>query len=156
MPKNFVSWSCEYITSPHFSVAVNGTLVGFFEGKRGFRHSDPLSPYLFVLTMEVLSCMLAGCARTQGGFGYHHRCSKIGRTHLCFADDLLIFSEASVHSVVTIQKVLKEFESLSGLKVNPEKSTLFCAGVSLSVKAQIVNTLKMCEGKLQVRYLVFL
>jgi hypothetical protein len=153
MPANFVSWIRECITSPRFSVAVNGTLVGFFEGKRGFRQGDPLSPYLFVLTMEVLSCLLAECARAQGGFGYHHRCSKIGLTHLCFADDLLIFSEASVRSVVTIQKVLNEFESLSGLKANPEKSTLFCAGVSLSVKAQIINTLKMCEGKLPVRYL---
>jgi hypothetical protein len=53
----------------------------------------------------------------------------------------------------TIQKVLSEFESLSGLKTNPEKSTLFCIGVPLSVETQIVSLLKMCEGKLHVWYL---
>jgi len=70
-----------------------------------------------------------------------------------FADDLLIFSEANVQSVATIQKVLSEFESLYVLKENPEKSTLFCAGVPLSIKTHIVNLLKMCEGKLHVWYL---
>jgi hypothetical protein len=58
-----------------------------------------------------------------------------------------------VQSVATIQKVLSEFESLSSLKANPEKSTFFCAGVPLSFKTQIVNRLKMCERKLHVRYL---
>jgi hypothetical protein len=53
----------------------------------------------------------------------------------------------------TIQKVLSEFESLYGLKTNPEKSTLFCIGVPLSVETQIVSLLKMCEGKLHVWYL---
>jgi hypothetical protein len=33
-----------------------------------------------------------------------------------------------VHSVSTIQKVLGEFESLSGLKANLDKSTCFCVG----------------------------
>ena len=116
----FVSWVRECITSPQFSMAVNGTLVGYFEGKRGFRQGDPLSPYLFVLFMEVLSSLLAECVVKNEGFGYHHHCFKVGFTHLCFADDLLIFSEASVRSVSAIQKVLSEFESLSGLKANPD------------------------------------
>ncbi|KAK3229311.1 hypothetical protein Dsin_001192 [Dipteronia sinensis] len=130
MPGKFVSWVRECITSPRFSVAVNGTLVGYFEGKRGFKQGDHLSPYLFVLSMEVLSSLLAECVVKKKGFCYHHRFSKVGLTHLCFADDLLIFSEASVRSVSAIQKVLSEFELLSCLKANPDKSTCFCAGVS--------------------------
>jgi hypothetical protein len=58
-----------------------------------------------------------------------------------------------VQSVAAVQQVLCEFEALSGLKTNPEKSTLFYAEVHLVVKAQIVNLVKMCEGKLHVRYL---
>jgi hypothetical protein len=75
-------------------------------------------------------------------------------THLCFVDDLLIFSEASMRSIVAVHQVLSEFESISGLKANPNKSTFFfCVGVPPLVKSQIVDYLGMKEGKLLVRYL---
>jgi hypothetical protein len=113
MPGKFVSWVQQRITSPWFWVAVNGTLVGYFEGKRGFGQGDHLSPYLFVLSMEVLPSLLAECVVKKEGFGYHHRCSKVGLTHLCFADDLLIFSEASVHSCILLVLFRKFLVSLS-------------------------------------------
>jgi hypothetical protein len=51
-------------------------------------------------------------------------------THLCFADDLLLFSEASLSSIHVVKAALKEFEELSGLKANPAKSSMFCSGIS--------------------------
>ena len=48
-----------------FSVLVNGTPSGFFQSSRGLKQGDLLSPYLFVLAMEALSCLL-GRAREGG------------------------------------------------------------------------------------------
>jgi hypothetical protein len=111
---------------------VNGTLVGYFKCEKGLRQGDPLSPYLFVIAMEVFSRLMADYTRYGSGFGFHHRCARLRITYLCFADDLLIFSDASTHSVsiLILKAALEEFENLSGLHANPEKSTIFCTGIS--------------------------
>ena len=51
------------ITTPTFSVSVNGELAGFIACKRGLRQWDPLSPLLFIIAMEAFSRSLSLAAR---------------------------------------------------------------------------------------------
>ncbi|CAA7024004.1 unnamed protein product [Microthlaspi erraticum] len=90
IPSTFLKWIKCCVCSPSFSVSINGVTSGYFKGKSGLRQGDPLSPTLFVLCMNVLSLMLNSAAR-DGSFGYHPGCGDSQLTHLCFADDLLIF-----------------------------------------------------------------
>jgi hypothetical protein len=84
-----------------------------FKGGRGLRQDDPLSPYLFVLCMEILTGLF---------------CKKDKISHLCFADDLMILSKGDVNSIRMIRNVLTEFQDLLGLYPNPNKSDIFLHG----------------------------
>jgi len=135
-PTRFTNWIKMRITSPRFTIFLNGTLDGYFKGGKGLRQGDPLSPYLFVLSMEVFSRLMKEYTMKGSGFKFHYRCSRMNLTHLCFADDLLLFSDANLSTISIIKATLREFELLSGLKANPSKSSLFCSGVSESLSCK--------------------
>lgn len=69
---------------------MNGELAGFFNSKKGLRQGGSLSPYLFVICMNVLSRMIDQAALDRR-IGYHPKCKGLEITHLCFADDLMVF-----------------------------------------------------------------
>lgn len=85
-------------------------------------------------------------------FRYPNR-SKLQITHLSFADYLMIFIEADVHSVHFIKGVVEDFIGLSGLIVNVHKSEVFCVELSLTLKQRILSKLQFKEGSLPVIYL---
>jgi hypothetical protein len=84
-------------------VALNGTMVGYFEGKR---QGDPMSPYLFVIDMEIMSRLIDEYTGNVKAFTFYPRCSKIQLTHSCFVDDLLLILAVSLKSVNAIKKAL--------------------------------------------------
>ncbi|XVE56937.1 hypothetical protein DITRI_Ditri04bG0050900 [Diplodiscus trichospermus] len=49
MPYLFLGWIKACITSPWFSIAVNGGFASYFKGVRGIQQEDPFSSYIFVL-----------------------------------------------------------------------------------------------------------
>ncbi|KAL0300235.1 UNVERIFIED_CONTAM: putative mitochondrial protein [Sesamum angustifolium] len=108
-PDIFIGWIEECVTTPMFSVCINGNPHGFFKGSRGLRQGDPMSPFLFVLIMEVLQLMLQQLIDQNEGFSFHWRCKEIGLFQLCFADDLLLFCKADVASVRIFRHGLDEF-----------------------------------------------
>ena len=112
----------------------------------------PLSLYIFVIVMNVLSNLLDSAA-AYGVFKFHPKCKKINLTHLCFADDLLIFTRGELESVVGVQRVLDLFYSYSGLRLNCEKSELFSSGIPSEVLTSIHQTTGFKIGALPVRYL---
>ncbi|KAJ9536666.1 hypothetical protein OSB04_un000139 [Centaurea solstitialis] len=148
-----IKWITEMVSTPTFSVVVNGEARGFFHGKRGIRQGDPLSPYLFTLVMEGFAMIFRQCIEEAVGFGYHYGCHDFGLTHLCFADDLFVFTRGDVQSVEVLKKALQLFASRSGLSPNLQKSDVFFGNVPSNVRATILHCLPFRMGTFPIRYL---
>uniref|UniRef100_A0A0D3CH72 Reverse transcriptase domain-containing protein n=1 Tax=Brassica oleracea var. oleracea TaxID=109376 RepID=A0A0D3CH72_BRAOL len=104
-PPLFRTWLKECITSPRYSMSINGELTGFFKGEKWLRQGDCISPYLFIMVMEALSKFLENVVG-EGKVRLHPQCEDPQITHLLFADDLLIFSDGSRHSLSGISSVM--------------------------------------------------
>jgi len=64
----------------------------------------------------------------------------------------MIFSKGDVNSVRMIINVLMEFQDLSGLYPNPNKSNIL-SGLLYAERDQIIRILGFREGELPMKYL---
>ncbi|KAG7591715.1 Zinc finger CCHC-type [Arabidopsis thaliana x Arabidopsis arenosa] len=125
LPDKWVSWIMSCVVGPSMTLLWNGEKTSPFKPARGLRQGDPLSPYLFVLCMERL------CHQIDRAVGLKEwkpiNLSRGGPTisHICFADDLILFAEASVSQIRVIRRVLENFCRASGQKVSLEKSKIY-------------------------------
>ena len=76
--RNGGGWISWCISSPSFSILINGSSVGFFGSSRVLRQGDPLSLYLFVLGMEAFSLMIDKAA--GGGYISGNKFNRINGT----------------------------------------------------------------------------
>jgi hypothetical protein len=107
--------------------------------EKGSLTGDHLSPYSFGVAMEVLARLLDECGRSNRGFQFHYRWTKVNLS-LTFVLLMIFWFSLKVMFtlyVAVIKSVLLEFESLSGLRANLNKSKKFCAGIPSVIKAQI-------------------
>ena len=111
------------ISTASFSVLINGSPKGFSRSSRGLRQCDPLSPYLFVLGMEVVSVgFLIGYRITNRNNEVMHI------IHLLFVNNTLVFCRDSMEEMVHLSWLLLWFEVISRLKINLEKSLVLAVG----------------------------
>ncbi|XP_026400419.1 uncharacterized protein LOC113296326 [Papaver somniferum] len=136
------------ISTTNISLLINGSPSATFAPSRGVRQEDPLSPYIFLFVMESLSRFL----QQHVDFG-HPRGIQINKhcpaiNHLFFADDCLLFFQASPTHMRHLQYLLTSFGQASCQVINMQKSTIFFSKHSPPAhKNNIINILQMkCMG----------
>ena len=114
-----------------------------------------MSPLLFLLIMEVLSGILK--KTEEGGLlrGFHvGPVNNIGIpiSYLLFANDTILFCDASREQLLSIRLALTCFQAFTDLKVNVGKSEIVPIG-EVSNYQTLANILQCRVGSLPMTYL---
>ncbi|KAL4322009.1 hypothetical protein AHAS_Ahas14G0167600 [Arachis hypogaea] len=124
------SWVRECVTSASISILVDGSPSKPFNMPRGLRQRDPLSPFLFVLVVDVLNRMIGEALRNGRISPLLVGRDNIELSHLQFADDTILFCPPEEETVRNYKRLLRCFEMMSGLSINFEKSNLISVNCS--------------------------
>ena len=125
----WIRWIQGCLKSASISVLINGSPTKEFYPQKGLRQGDPLSPFLFNIVAEGLSCLMTKAI--EGGLykGFLVGKKKVEVSLLQYADDTIFLGEATLANVRTIKAILRAFEMASGLKINFAKSSCGAFGV---------------------------
>ncbi|XP_045797575.1 uncharacterized protein LOC123891718 [Trifolium pratense] len=143
-PTLWRKWIRECVCTATASVLVNGSPTDEFPLRRGLRQGDPLSPFLFLLAAEGLNVLMEAMVARNMFTGYSiGGPGSVSVSHLQFADDTLLMGVKSWANVRALRAVLVLFETMSGLKVNFNKSMLVGVNIPESWLCEAASTLRI-------------
>eukprot|EP00253_Pinus_taeda_P015050 PITA_15050 len=145
-------WIMNLISSPRFSILLNGSPSKSFRPSRGICQRDPLSPFIFVLMAEGLNRLLhsAISSQTLKGISLHglHPLS-----HQQFVDDTMLFGHPSSQEASAFKDLLSLFSEASGTSINATKSHLFFFHTPAFTQRNIARILGYSIATLPSKYL---
>ena len=121
----WIDWIMACVTSVRYSIKLNGTLLDSFAPSRGLRQGDPLSPFLFLFVADGLSAILK--SKVQSGDIVPVKiCRRApGISHLLFADDTMLFFQATRDQAEQVKAALDLYSVATGQSLNYDKCSIF-------------------------------
>ncbi|KAA3481753.1 reverse transcriptase [Gossypium australe] len=125
--EGWVNLIMKCVTPVSYAVNINGCRGRIFQSSRGLRQGDPLS-LSSLLRIAKANGTIKGARASRGG-------PEI--PHLLFADDCMLFGEATEQRARNIKNILQEYENCSG----SVKSTIFCSSNTTEEAKAVVSSL---------------
>ena len=115
-------WVNTFYSNIESTVINNGFRTNWFKPSKGVRQGCPLSPYLFILSSEILSNKIRQDPNIKGIKIYENEI-KLSQ----FADDTTLFN-ADLASLERALKIIDDFGRIAGLSLNVKKNEDYLAG----------------------------
>ena len=90
-----------------------------FQIKRGCRQRDPIASYIFILCGQILTLLIKQNKNIRG-----LNIDRIEYTMTQFADDTTVILDGSVGSLQATLNTIEIYGTISGLKMNKEKTKI--------------------------------
>lgn len=116
-------WIFTFYNGIKSCVSNNGHLSDFFDIERGVRQGCPLSPYLFIISIEMLSIAVRSNNSIKG-----ITVANEDLKNTMFADDATFITDGTKQSFEKLVETIDKFSSISGLKLNIKKSIILRIG----------------------------
>lgn len=139
IPIRMVNWIMEYVRSACFTVVLNGSDQGFFRPSCGLRQGCSLSPYLFILGMDILARALDDLAKTGRLQGVRIAQHAPSLTSCIYADDLLLLGAATQTEANNLLTTLSDFVAVSGQRIGPAKSFIWYSKTVPEMVQQVIS-----------------
>ncbi|XP_074298508.1 uncharacterized protein LOC141629395 [Silene latifolia] len=153
-PNGLIKLIMSVVTTVSYEVLVNGAPLKPFQPSCGLRQGDPLSPYLFILCMEILSHNVLASEANRSIYGIKLSRNAPSLSHLLFADDSIFFLQDKEEAYSKLKQILAYFCSASGQIMNESKSgILFSPSTTMRSVREGLRVLHISENKRIGRYL---
>ena len=123
---SLINWVKTLYSHTESCILNNGWASNFFEIQRGVRQGCPLSPYLFILSAEMLASAVRKSINIKGIYvnGVEIKLSQ-------YADDTTLILDGSHESLLSSLAMLEDFSKVSGLRLNDKKTEALWIGASI-------------------------
>ena len=129
MGSSLLNWIKDFYCNIESCTLNNGWASDFFKLDRGVRQGCPLSPYLFILSVEILADAIRQ-NKEICGINVNGKEIKLSQ----YADDTTLILDGSEKSFLEALRMIDLFGNVSGLKLNYSKTeALFWSGELLLV-----------------------
>lgn len=108
---------------------VNGSPTAEFTPQRELKQGDPLAPLLFNIVAEGLTGLMRKAQENNLFEGFTVGRNNVEISILQYANDIVFFGTATMANVRASKVMLRNFELVSGLKINFAKSSFGAIGM---------------------------
>ncbi|KAK1603871.1 hypothetical protein QYE76_027544 [Lolium multiflorum] len=136
----FLKWVSLFLFTTSTKVSDNGVPGERIQHACGLRQVDPTSPLLYVIGMEVLTCMIVKAVE-QHLFSHLVGIITMHRISV-YADDLVLFVKENESEPRVVKEILKLFKEASDLEVNNSKTTAMVIRGNEESRTRVQETLQ--------------